>query len=156
MGVGAGSNNLLSGKVINYGGTLTVSFVPGSLVSGNSFKLFGGTTYGGSFASITPATPGAGLTWDTSQLTISGRLNVTTTPLPATFTSSSLVGTTLTLGGSGGTPNGSYHVLTSTNIGLALTNWTSIGSASFDNSGNFSFPVSATNNGPQFYILKEP
>jgi fibronectin-binding autotransporter adhesin len=167
MGVGAGSNNLLNGVSINYGGTLSLSFVPGSLASGNSFKLFNSPTsaYAGSFASITPATPGAGLTWDTSQLDTTGTLNVTSavTLLPAKFGASSVSGATLVLTGTSGTHGGTYHVYSTTNA-TALTNETTakasgtlVGSGSFDGSGNFSFTnsVSSTNSG-LFFFLSEP
>jgi hypothetical protein len=46
------------------------------LVAGDSFKLFNAGSYGGSFASIVPASPGAGLVWNTSSLATSGTLSV--------------------------------------------------------------------------------
>jgi hypothetical protein len=55
--------------------------------------------------------------------------------------------------GSGG---GSYHLLTSTNLLLPLTNWTIVTSGSFDGSGNFSTTNSGGTNTQQFFILKVP
>jgi hypothetical protein len=55
--------------------------------------------------------------------------------------------------GSGGT----YHVLTSTNIAVRLTNWTVLTNGSFDGNGNFSFTngIGATN-AQLFYVLQVP
>jgi autotransporter-associated beta strand protein len=55
-------------KVVNQSG--------GNFVLGNSFKIFNATTITGDFASISPATPGAGLSWDTSMLKTDGLLKV--------------------------------------------------------------------------------
>ncbi|HZQ47559.1 MAG TPA: hypothetical protein VFC07_11135, partial [Verrucomicrobiae bacterium] len=154
MSVGTGFNNLLNATNITYGGTLNLSFTPGSLAAGNSFKLFNAGTYSGSFATITPSSPGAGLLWDTSQLTVSGRLNIVTPPQIGSITVS---GTSLNITGTGGTPNGTYHVRTSTNAGAQLSTWTVLGSGSFDGSGHFNFSGSINPADTQrFYILVEP
>jgi len=46
------------------------------LAVGNSFQLFSAPSMVSSFSSISPATPGPGLAWDTSQLNSFGTLNV--------------------------------------------------------------------------------
>jgi autotransporter-associated beta strand protein len=91
MDIASGTNDLITGaSFINYGGALNLVFTPGSLVAGNSFKLFGANSYAGSFATITPATPGANLAWDTSSLNSSGILGVKppTNPNPTNITAS--------------------------------------------------------------------
>jgi hypothetical protein len=84
---------------IQYGGTLNLGALP-TLNSGDSFKVFDALAYTGSFNAIVPATPGAGLVWDTSQLTISGTL-IAATPVNTDPTPTNLVaavsGNTLTL-----------------------------------------------------------
>ncbi len=50
----------------NYGGTLTINNLAGLLAVGQSYTLFSATTHTGSFASFSPATPGAGLVWSFS------------------------------------------------------------------------------------------
>ncbi len=156
MGVGVGSNNVLSGLLITYGGTLNLSFVPGSLAAGNSFTLFktspAANNFAGSFASITPATPGPGLAWNTSQLATSGILTVTNAKI--SFGSFLVAGTNLTLTGTGGTPSGPYYILASTNV---LGPWMTNGTGAFDASGNFAFTNGInTNNASLFYILGAP
>jgi hypothetical protein len=74
---GAGTNDIIQGvNEFTFGGTLVLTNLSGTLAAGNSFKLFSATNYTGSFSAIVPATPGAGLAWDTTQLTANGTLNV--------------------------------------------------------------------------------
>jgi hypothetical protein len=60
----------------------------------------------------------------------------------------------------GGTNNfgagGTYSVLTSTNLTLALTNWTVLTNGTFDVNGNFSSTNAAATNSQQFYLLRVP
>ena len=67
-----------SGGWLAFGGTLTLSSVGTPLAAGDSFTIFtaGGT---GSFSSISPATPGNGLLWDTGKLASDGILSVKST-----------------------------------------------------------------------------
>jgi len=51
---------------------------------------------------------------------------------------------------------GTYHVLTSTNVALPLTNWTVLANGSFDANGNFSSTNSSGTNRQQFFILQVP
>src|SRR5207237_951318 len=129
-----GTNDVLkSNGTITYGGTLNL--VPlSSLAGGNTFKLFNATNYTGSFT-ITPASPGPGLAWDISALNTSGTLGVAVLPIPR-FAGISVAGTNLILSGTNGTPLHTYYVLSSTNVALPATNWTSIASNAFDSSGN--------------------
>jgi hypothetical protein len=61
------------------------------------------------------------------------------------------------LSGTGGTSNGTYHVLTSSDLLVPLTNWSSILTTQFDSDGNFTFTTTMPTNAPQlFYILKLP
>ena len=69
--------NGLTGIV--YGGTLFINNQAGVLAEGDSFKLFKAGNYSGAFNRIIPATPGAGLAWDTGALATQGTLRVITT-----------------------------------------------------------------------------
>jgi fibronectin-binding autotransporter adhesin len=99
MELSASTNDLLvASNGVAYGGTLSLVFTPGTLSAGNTFKLFEASTYTGAFATLNPATPGANLLWDVSQLTVSGTLGV----IPAVNTTptnvvSSFSGNELTL-----------------------------------------------------------
>ena len=45
----------------------------------NTFRLFNASTYSSAFASLTPATPGTGLGWNTNTLALDGTLRVLST-----------------------------------------------------------------------------
>lgn len=155
---GSGSNDVVqAGANIAYGGTLDLVNISGSpMADGDSFQVFSAAGYSGSFASITPATPGAGLAWDTSQLS-SGIVSVVAAPSQPVIGSATLSGGNLILAGTGGTTNGTFYVLTSTNLATPLANWTPLSTNTFDGSGNFSVTNAINPANPhQFYLLKQP
>ena len=61
------------------------------------------------------------------------------------------------LSGVGGTNNGTYYVLTTSNLLVPLDQWTSIATNQFDSHGGFIFTNVAETNAPQeFYLLQLP
>jgi autotransporter-associated beta strand protein len=76
---------------INYGGTLKLDLSGETLNSADVIQLFTANPgrYAGAFTSIVPATPGAGMTWNTTMLTTDGTLridaSIPTTPTNITF-----------------------------------------------------------------------
>jgi autotransporter-associated beta strand protein len=153
---GSGVNDQVqAGAGITYGGSLNLVNISGSpLAAGNSFQIASAASYTGLFASITPATPGAGLAWDTSQLNI-GFLNVVSGPVQPVISSTRVLGGNLIFSGTGGTTNGNYSVLTTTNITTPQTNWTALVTNSFDANGAFSVTNAISAGTPQrFYRLK--
>ncbi len=143
---------------INYGGTLNVTNLAGSLGANDSFKLFNAGSYNGSFASIVPATPGAGLAWDTSSLNSSGTLKITTsTGTRPTIRNITLSGGNVILSGTNNVgAGGTYHVLTSTNVAASLGGWQVLTNGTFDSSGNFSITNAVGGKPQQYYILQVP
>ncbi|MCX8092467.1 MAG: hypothetical protein N3I86_16310, partial [Verrucomicrobiae bacterium] len=137
--VGNSTNQLTAGlHTVQYGGTLQLPGLP-TLNAGDSFKLFDATnTYAGSFAALVPATPGAGLIWNTGNLAVNGVLavaaSVTTQPR---FTSISVGGGNVNLAGIDGTPNGTFYLLRSSTITTPRSSWTIVSTNTFDSSGNF-------------------
>ena len=128
------SDEIASTTAITYGGVLSVANISGSpLASGNSFQLFSAPVYNGAFDSITPATPGPGLAWDTAQLS-SGRLAVVTAPV---VTAVSFSGTNFIFAGTNGPLRGNYVVLSSTNLLVPLNHWPVLMTDAFDANGNF-------------------
>ncbi|HEX4122877.1 MAG TPA: autotransporter-associated beta strand repeat-containing protein [Verrucomicrobiae bacterium] len=149
------SRDQISGATIMYGGTLTISSLGGPFSAGQSFKLFSAATYSGSFSSISPTAPGAGLTWDTSQLAATGTLSVGGAPLEFTSPSTTTSPGNIVLSGGGGTPGQTYYILSSTN--LNSTNWTVIYTNTFNASGDFSFTNAVTpSTQGEFYELETP
>ncbi|HSY20282.1 MAG TPA: hypothetical protein VK815_18195, partial [Candidatus Acidoferrales bacterium] len=106
---------------------------------------------------IVPATPGPGLNWDTGSLASSGTLNIIAGATQPGITSVVLSGTNLVFSGSNGSLNGSFSVLTTTNLLLPLGRWTTNFSSQFDGAGNFSVTNGVNPAAPQqFYILQTP
>ena len=67
---------------VTYGGTLITSNVSGTITTSNAFRLFAANSYNGAFATVSPATPGPDLGWNTNTLAIDGTLRVlSTTPV---------------------------------------------------------------------------
>jgi fibronectin-binding autotransporter adhesin len=88
--------------------------------------------------------------------TVSNAVVVTTAPKPR-IGGIQLSGSNLTITSAGGTPNGGYTVLTSTNAVLPLAQWStnSTGIFAADGSATNTIPVSA-GTPSLFYILREP
>ena len=149
----SGTNDVIKGAAsISYGGTLGLTNLSGSLTAGDSFKLFSAGAYSGTFANIVPPTTGTGLAWDTSQLTTSGTLLIGALPKPG-ISSVALSGGNMVLSGTNGTPGGTYYVLTSTDLTIPLSSWTSVATNVFDGGGHFFYTAGATN-AQRFFAIK--
>jgi hypothetical protein len=143
----------LAGSV-TYGGSLIVTNLGSTgLESGDRFRLFSATSYKNIFLSIIlPALP-PGLEW-ANKLAVDGSIQVIGIPR---FDTIAQFGTNLVISGSAGPTNASYRVLTSTNVTLALSNWTHLMTNQFDNLGNFVFTNGISPAVPQrFYRLQVP
>ena len=157
---GSGVNDVVqsTGGSMTYGGVLNLQNISGSaFVAGNLFQIFIASSFSGSFSSIVPVSPGAGLAWDFSQIN-SGFIGVVSTGGTGPLISQPQVaGGNLVFSGTGGTDNGTYRVLTTTNLTVPLANWTPLATNNFDASGNFTFtnPISSALH-QQFYVIKQP
>lgn len=154
---GSGSNDVIQavGNII-YGGTLNLVNISGSsLKAGDSFQLFSAGGFSGSFTNLTPATPGTGLAWDTSQLN-SGIINVVASGAGPVIGNTRVSDGSLIFSGSGGTVSGTYYVLTTTNLATPLADWGIVSTNSYDANGNFSVTNSAASGTPQrYYRIKQ-
>ena len=157
----AGTNDSIIGlTAMTYAGTLIVVTNGASpLAAGDSFKLYNATpgNYAGAFDAIDPATPGAGLVWNTSSLTVDGRLKVASLSGP-TIASITVSGGNVSLVASNGTPGGQYVVLTTTNLALPISVWTPVVTNNYDGSGAINPPLSIPVNPSatqSFYLLKQ-
>ncbi len=150
------TNDVLSvGGSLTYGGTLTVTNISATpLGGGQTFKLFNAASYSGAFSSISPATPGAGMTWNTSNLKVNGTLSVVSTA-PPRINSIAVHGTTLTIVASGAPANAQYVLMESTNVTKPLP-WTPVFTNNFNGVGalNLSTNVINPNIPYEYYILQ--
>ncbi|HEY4414852.1 MAG TPA: glycosyl hydrolase [Verrucomicrobiae bacterium] len=129
----------VAGAQLNYNGTLVVTNLAGTLSVGDSFKLFSAATYAGAFTSISPATPGPGLSWNATNLVVNGTLSVVLGNVNLQFGSFSRSGSNLWFSGSGGAAGAGYSILSATNLSQPMTNWNLLGGGNFDSNGNFIF-----------------
>jgi hypothetical protein len=70
-------HDLIKGiSTLTYGGVLKLDCSGRALTAGDSFRLFSAMNYFGKFDHITPPSPGNGLAWDVSRLTVDGTIQV--------------------------------------------------------------------------------
>jgi autotransporter-associated beta strand protein len=141
LNAATGTNDLVRGlNSVTYGGTLTLSNLAGIITASNAFKLFSATSYSGTFASLSPATPGAGLAWNTNTLATDGTLRVVSTaPVAMTNTAS---GSVLTLSWPADHIGWRLQVQTnSVGVGVS-TNWFAVSNSAATN--RMSFPLDLT------------
>lgn len=158
-GTTAGSqyDQLVVGDTATFGGTLDVvlinSFAP---AAGQVFQLFSAAHQVGGFTTVSLPALDTGLEWD-NRIAADGSIAVVAVPGGPEFGSVILSGDNLILSGTGGTSNGSYVVLSSTNVTTPLLNWIPVSTNSFDGSGNFQFtnPINPTQP-QQYFRLLEP
>ena len=92
------NDKVVSPTLVTMGGTLVITNLGNALAGGDAIPLFSATNYSGSFSSIVPATPGAGLAWNTNTLDSDGTLRVlVTVNLTPTNIVTQLSGNQLTL-----------------------------------------------------------
>ena len=139
---------------LHYGGALTVSNLgPTALVIGDRFPLFSANSYTGAFSIVTLPSLPAGLNW-ANKLLIDGSIEVVPAPQ---FSSVTLSGTNVIFTGTGGTSNGTYAILTSTNVTLPLSNWVSLLTNVFEATGNFSITQAiAASEFQRYFRLRTP
>jgi autotransporter-associated beta strand protein len=149
------SDVLAVGGALQLGGTLQLVNLAGTVKSGDLFPIFtAGGGFTGSFAAISPATPGANYTWDTNTLATTGVLgviytgNTSPTNIVTTFD-----GVNLTL--TWPMDHGGWRLQTQTNslsTGLS-TNWSDVPNSSSTN--QVVIPVGSAN-GAVFYRMVYP
>jgi autotransporter-associated beta strand protein len=141
---------------LTFGGTLRVNVTGPALAGGDEFAIFTFVTASGAFSGIEPPTPGPGLAWDTSQLTVDGTLRVVVLPKPG-ITAPMMSEDNIVFSGTNGAPGGIIYVLSSTNIALPVADWARIATNFFDGNGNFSFTNAVNQSTPQqFFLLQLP
>jgi fibronectin-binding autotransporter adhesin len=142
----------------SYGGSLVVSNLSATPVAaGQTYQLFtaSGTT-SGNFTNITLLGTGAsGLTGTfnpaNGQLTLAS--SVVSQPVINQVTVSA---GDLILQGTNGASSGTYSILTSTDVALPLSSWTTNTSGTFTAGGAFSNAIPVTTEAQRFFLIKQP
>jgi autotransporter-associated beta strand protein len=135
-------------------GALVVSNVDDSLQAGDAFQLFSGQGFTGNFSSLALPALTPGLYWGTNTFKTDATIRVLA-ETPPVIGSLGLVNGKLVISGNGGVTNGTYYVLTTTNLALPVTNWTRLLTNQFDGNSNFTFTNAINFNSSQsFYLLQ--
>jgi hypothetical protein len=140
-----------------YGGPLELNSVGDQITVGDTFKLVSANTYRGSFTSISPATPGVGLLWNTNNLMVDGTFWFMLGAVLPHNSSVALNDSDLVWSGSGGAAGAPFSILSTTNLTIPLAAWDVIGSGVCDSAGNFAVtnPIS-TASSQRFYVFRMP
>lgn len=144
---------------LTFGGALVVTHVGGTLQAGDTFDLFGFSGNPGSFATLTLPTLDSGLAWDTSNLSLDGTIRVISTSVAQPqLTNPQLVNpSNFVMTASGGATNGTFRVLTQTNVVEPMVNWFTLSTNLFDGDGNLTITNLVNPAEPQrFFRIVEP
>jgi autotransporter-associated beta strand protein len=155
------SDRLVVGGALAFGGDLQVVLASGASApeSGDVYQLF---SKGGSvgFDNITlpdlSALPGE-LSWNTDELLASGYISVVGAAVPPAIQPPYISDGHLILAGDGGVANGSYAVLTSTNVAAPVNEWVTNTTGTFSASGAFSnaIPINPAD-AQRYFRVKQP
>ena len=155
---GAQYDQLNVGDTATLGGTLEVvltnGFVP---AAGEVFHLINAAQQTNAFTTVNLPALGAGLAWD-NQIAANGSIAVVTAPGGSgpQFGPTVLSGGNLIFSGTGGITNGSFVVLSSTNVAAPLPNWIPVSTNPFDANGNFMLTNPINPSQPrEFYRLQQ-
>jgi len=151
------SDQLIVNGTANYGGTLVVNNLAGTLALGNQFTLFIANSYAGNFANIV-GSPGPGLAYSFNPA--NGVLSVvsgsTAFSGSIAFAGSTVIsGTSLTFSATN-SGSGTIYLLTSTNLAAPFNTWTPIWTNVLSGSGSFTTNLPnavAPSLNQRFYLL---
>jgi autotransporter-associated beta strand protein len=149
--------NITQGALTLNGNVVTVNNAGASPLGVGTYSLIqvaGGTLTGS--AKLGGVVTGAGLAANTgASLSVAGgslNLVVATVVVPG-INSITFSGGKLIFSGTNGPDSGTYYVLTSTNLALPLSSWTSIATNTFSPTGTFSATNTVSTN-PSFFVIK--
>jgi autotransporter-associated beta strand protein len=155
VNLGTSANDEIAGiGTLTYGGTLILNNVgTAPYTNGTIIKLFDAQTYIAGSVTIQPASPGAGLLWDTSYLATDGTLRVIGAPAMGTPSRGpdGNVGFTIT-----GTLGQAYSVRASTNVALPIASWTVLESGTLPSVPYLYTDITSTNYLRRFYRVSTP
>jgi len=142
-----------SGLMLN-GNIISVKVTGGTPLGAGAYTLInvpGGTVSGSATLGVIS---GAGLAAGTSGLisVSGGSLNLVVAQVPF-ISSFAFSGGHLVLSGANGPDSGTFYVLTSTNLAVPLSNWTSIATNTFSATGTFSV-TNAVSVSPTFFVIE--
>jgi len=139
---------------LNYGGTLIVANLGGTLMAGDNFKIFQAASYNNAFSSFSLPPLATGLAWNTSTLT-NGALSVIANATPQFNSIVRLGDGNFQLSGTGAAFQ-NYEVRAATNL-MPPIDWLLVTNTTADTNGWFNLlDPDATNHPQRFYRIFIP
>ncbi|HEX3628707.1 MAG TPA: autotransporter-associated beta strand repeat-containing protein [Verrucomicrobiae bacterium] len=145
---------VVTGTLANTGtGKVNVTVSGAALVAGDTFQLFSQPLTGGGTMTISGG--GTGVVWN-NNLAVDGTISVQSVVPPSPrINNVTIINGNFIFSGTNGPGSGTYYVLTSTNVALPISQWTSIFTNTFLGNGAFSITNPITGGNPQqFYLLQ--
>lgn len=151
LGATNASDKVVVGANLVLGGTLNVTNLAGFGAGSYTLISYGGALTGTvpTIGSMPAGYAGSISTNTTGQVRLIVQLVPSTLP---TIGSISVSGDNVLVSGTGGPSSGLYYVLTATNIGLPMGNWTRLSTNPFDADGSFTFTNALNRNTPQRFF----
>jgi len=151
------NDNVKGVSTLVFGGPLQLLASGDPITAGDSFKLFSASNYRNFITSLSPASPGTNLLWNTSSLAVNGTLAVALGMVKPHVDGFFLTGTNVVFSGDGGAAGYGFSILASSNLTTPLTNWLVTGTGACDSNGNFLATNGLSNsNARQFYVIRMP
>jgi fibronectin-binding autotransporter adhesin len=153
--LGASSDLTVVNGNLTLGGTLNITNNGGLGAANYTLFTYAGSLSGATTLGTTPPGYSYYLNTNTAGQVILAAYSPASTP-PG-FTAISSHAGNIVLSGGGGSTNGPYYVLTSTNVALPRSQWTPSAFSQFDSNGNFVFTnAPGTGTRQRFYMLQLP
>jgi autotransporter-associated beta strand protein len=143
------------------GNALTVNNISGTPMAAGTYTLISaGSGIIISNGTFTVSVTGSGLAASatTSLQFTNGSVNLVVAmniPTISSIVSGGVGSSNVVLSGNGGSPNGSFHVISSTDVTAPLSQWTVISTNAFNATGSFTVTNTATNT-PEFFMIRVP
>jgi autotransporter-associated beta strand protein len=151
LSTAGGSAKVQGLSSVDMAGTLTVTLA-GMPVGGEVFQLIQATAYNGGFWGYTLPTLPPGLSWNYGSLATDGTLRIDGTVIRPTINNLSFSGSSLLISATNGAPWYYFDILSTTNVALPISSWTSEQTAYFDGSGNFDGSITVDPAVPQKFF----
>jgi uncharacterized protein with beta-barrel porin domain len=149
----ATNDQVCVGGTVNYGGTLTVTNLGGTLAAGDTFQIYSAANYNSSaFAVLHLPSLGVGLGWNTTNLTVNGSLSVIATAVPQFSAITPASDGNFSFSGTGAA-GVTYELDAATNLELPML-WFFVTNTVADQNGLFQLSDQSATNFPQrFYRI---
>ena len=141
--VGTNNSSVTVGGNLSLNDIINITNAPGFTNTNYILFTYSGGLTGSPLLGITPVGFSCSLNTNTPGQIVLVVSQTNSSQSSPSFSLVNLMGNNMVFSGTGGVTNGTYLVLTSTNVALPLNEWTPIATNQFDPGGNFTFTNAA-------------